>query len=87
MVEGTQLVQDEAETPSENVSETNLVQLSPENLSERAGQPTVVAEELINPPSQDSPPSVPVPPTRMTSKEMTSKQPEVGASLHPSPGS
>ncbi len=83
MVEGTPVVQDEAEPPSENVSETNLVQLSPEKLSERAGQPTVIAEEPISPPSQDSPPSVPVAQRLVPSQRIPSMQPEVGASPSP----
>jgi type II secretory pathway predicted ATPase ExeA/nucleoid-associated protein YgaU len=80
---GNPVLQDEAEPPSENVSEANLVQMSPENPSERAGQPTVAAEERISPPSQDSPPSVPVAQTRVTSQKSPSKQPEVGASPSP----
>ncbi|MGP0593529.1 AAA family ATPase [Nitrospira sp. T9] len=82
MVEGTPVVQDEANPPSENVSEANPVQMSPENLSERAGQPTVAAEERMSPPSQDNSPSVPVSQTRVTLQESPSK-PEVGSSYSP----
>ena len=80
MVEGATLIQDKAKTPSENPGEANLVQLNPENISERAGQPTVFAEETINPIRQESPSSIPAPQTLMTSQEMTGKQPEAGAS-------
>ncbi len=75
--------QDEAKPASENVSEANLVQMSPENPSERAGQPTVAAEERINAPSQDSSPSVPVPQTRVTLQKSPNTQPEVDASPSP----
>ncbi|MDH3504236.1 MAG: AAA family ATPase [Nitrospirota bacterium] len=81
--EKTQLVQDEAETPSEVASETNLVPLSPENLSERTVQPTMLAEETISPLKQDNFPSIPVAQTLVTSQEIPSKQPEVGASSSP----
>ncbi len=83
MVEGPPLVQDKAETPSENVSEANLVQLSPEKLSYPLGKPTVVAEEPIRPTRQDSPPSVPVGHTRVTTQEIPSKEPKVRASPSP----
>ncbi|WNM64071.1 AAA family ATPase [Candidatus Nitrospira neomarina] len=82
MLEGNPVLQDEAKTLSENVSEDNLLGMSPENLSERAGQTTVVAEKQINPPSQDSPPSVPVAQSRVTSQESPSK-PEVGSPSSP----
>lgn len=83
MVEGTPGVQEEAELTSENLSEANLVQLSPEKLSYPIGQPTIVAEDLISPPTQDSPPSFPIAPTAVTSQESPSKQPELGASPSP----
>ena len=79
-VEGTPVGQDEAKPASENVSEANLVQMSPENPSERAGQPTVAAEERISTPNQDSSPSVPVPQTGVALQKSLSEQPEVGAS-------
>lgn len=81
--EGTSVLQDEAKPLSEMVSEANLVQMSPENPSERAGQPTVAAEERISTPSQDSSASVPVPHTRVTLKKSQNKQPELGASPSP----
>lgn len=81
--EGTPVVQDEAKPLSEMVSEANLVQMSPENPSDRAGQPTVAVEERISTPSQDSSASVPVPQTRVTLKKSPNKQPEVGASPSP----
>ena len=83
MVEGPPLVQDKAEAPSENASEGNLVHLSPENLGDPMGLPTVVAEEPISPPRQVRPPSVPVAHTRGTTQEIPSKEPEVRASPSP----
>ncbi|WNM57979.1 AAA family ATPase [Candidatus Nitrospira allomarina] len=82
MVEENPVLQDEARIPSENVSEDNLVRLSPENLSERAGQPTLAAEEPLSIPIQDNSPPVPVPHKRGASKESPSK-PEVVASSLP----
>ncbi|GJL67445.1 MAG: hypothetical protein NPIRA06_00800 [Nitrospirales bacterium] len=79
MVERTPVVQDEEKPPSENFSEANLVQMSPETFSERAGQPTEAAEEQMSPRSQDNSPSVPVPQTRVPFQE-SSSMPEVVAS-------
>ena len=84
-IEEAQFVQDEAETQSEDATETNLVQPNPENLDDRTLQPTVhLAEEPKSPPNQDSPPPVSVDTTTLiTSQEIPSKQPEAGASPLP----
>jgi nucleoid-associated protein YgaU len=79
----TQLVQDEAETQSADAPETNLVQLGPENLSERKVQPAVLAEEPNSPPKPENPPSVPVAQTLVKSQHKTSKKPDVKASPSP----
>ncbi|WP_447964906.1 AAA family ATPase [Nitrospira sp. Ecomares 2.1] len=83
MVEAATLIQDEAETPSENASDNSLVHLRPEPLSERMGKPTIVAQEPIRLPSQDSLTSVPIAQTPMTSQEITNKQSEAEASPSP----
>ncbi|GJL59317.1 MAG: hypothetical protein NPIRA03_21740 [Nitrospirales bacterium] len=82
MVAGTPVAQDETKTLPENVSETNLVRISPENPSEHEEQPSIVAEERISPPSKNSPPSVPVAQTGVTMRKSPSNS-EMGASLSP----
>ncbi|MCA9501257.1 MAG: AAA family ATPase, partial [Nitrospira sp.] len=82
--ESTPVGQDEAKPASANDSEAHLVQVGPDNSSERAGQLGVAAEERINPLNQESPSSVPAPQTRVvTLQENPNMQPEAGASPSP----
>ncbi|MDR4484714.1 MAG: AAA family ATPase [Nitrospirales bacterium] len=83
LAERTPVGQDEAKPASENVSEAHLVQVGPDNPSERAGQLGVAAEERISSPSHDSSPSVPVPQTHVTVQKSPNTQPEVGTSPSP----
>ncbi|HBP87064.1 MAG TPA: hypothetical protein DD706_05125, partial [Nitrospiraceae bacterium] len=74
---------DATKTQSENPNETNLPQLDPENLSEHALEPTVLAEELEGPTTQESFSSGPNVQPLVPSQEMTKTQTEVAASASP----